>query len=73
MQRMRCWRTYTVDEGVEMEFEYLMSEGENAGKMRWVKLLSAQTIHGAMCLQFLVEEMVRVSNKKPMKKYVVSP
>lgn len=65
---MRCWRTYTVEEGVEMEFEYLMEDGAHEGKMRWIKLLSPQTIHCAMCLQSLVEEMVRVNNKRLIKK-----
>ncbi|EDQ91616.1 uncharacterized protein MONBRDRAFT_15069, partial [Monosiga brevicollis MX1] len=68
VQRMRCWRTYTVEEGVEMEFEYLMDVDENnKPKMQWIKLLSEQTIHCAMCLQFMVEEMLRIAKKQPIK------
>eukprot|EP00730_Choanoeca_flexa_P016313 TRINITY_DN7675_c0_g1_i1.p2 TRINITY_DN7675_c0_g1~~TRINITY_DN7675_c0_g1_i1.p2 ORF type:complete len:482 (+),score=173.85 TRINITY_DN7675_c0_g1_i1:3565-5010(+) len=68
VQRMRCWRTYTVEEGVEMEFEYLVEAEGDKQKMEWIKTLSPQTIHTAMCLQFLVEEMVRENNRKPFKK-----
>ena len=67
VQRMRCWRTYTTEDGIEMEFEYLFDDGKQ-GKMKWVKVMNAQTIHMAMCLQLLVEEMVRVKNAKPVKK-----
>lgn len=53
--------------GVEMEFEYLLeAEGEKQ-KMEWIKTLSQQTIHSAMCLQFLVEEMVRENQRKAFK------
>ena len=36
--------------------------------MSWVKLVSPQTIHIAMCLQFLVEEMLRLRKRKAIKK-----
>jgi hypothetical protein len=50
-----------------MEFEYLLeAEGEKQ-KMEWIKTLSQQTIHSAMCLQFLVEEMVRENQRKAFK------
>eukprot|EP00035_Acanthoeca_spectabilis_P020534 m.433406 g.433406 ORF g.433406 m.433406 type:complete len:499 (-) comp17571_c0_seq1:68-1564(-) len=70
VQRMRCWRTYTVEEGVEMEFEYYFDpvRGAQEGEMKWVKILSTQTIHIAMCLQFLVEEMLRLRKKQGIKK-----
>jgi len=70
VQRMRCWRTYTVKEGVEMEFEYYFDPpaGKKEGEMKWVKMLSPQTIHLAMCLQFMVEEMLRLRKSKPLKK-----
>lgn len=116
VQRMRCWRTYTVEEGecrpvplpsfplsthycpprpsilpsppsvvdvrqliivfnscatgVEMEFEYYFDpvRGAQEGEMKWVKILSTQTIHIAMCLQFLVEEMLRLRKKQGVKK-----
>lgn len=70
VQRMRCWRTYSVQEGgVEMEFEYYFDpvRGAKEGEMKWVKMLSPQTIHLAMCLQFMVEEMLRLRKKKPIK------
>jgi hypothetical protein len=35
--------------------------------MQWIKILSSQTLHCAMSLQFLVEEMVRYQQGKPMK------
>jgi len=71
VQRMRCWRTYSVNEGgVEMEFEYYFdpAKGQKEGEMKWVKMLSPQTIHLAMCLQFMVEEMLRLRKSKPIKK-----
>lgn len=68
VQRMRCWRTYTVEEGIEMEFEYFFDTSDGEGKMKWVKIQSTQTIHMAMCLQLLVEEMVRIKNGKPIHK-----
>eukprot|EP00049_Salpingoeca_infusionum_P018697 m.358390 g.358390 ORF g.358390 m.358390 type:complete len:473 (-) comp18138_c0_seq1:706-2124(-) len=67
VQRMRCWRTYTVDEGVELEFEYLFDGDDGKPKMKWIKLLSASTIHVAMSLQFLVEELVRINQKKRLR------
>lgn len=36
--------------------------------MGWVKFVSPQTIHLAMCLQFMVEEMLRVRKKGPIRK-----
>lgn len=70
--RIRCWRTYTVEEGVEMEFEYYFdpASGQQEGKMGWVKMISPQTIHMAMCLQHLVEEMIRLRKRQPIKKFV---
>lgn len=50
---------------VEMEFEYFF---ESTQKMGWVKFVSPQTIHLAMCLQFMVEEMLRTRKKAPIKK-----
>ena len=68
--RIRCWRTYTIDEGVEMEFEYYFdpAPGQKEGRMGWVKLVSSATIHMAMCLQQLVEEMIRLKKSQPVKK-----
>lgn len=68
VQRMRCWRTYTVDDGIEMEFEYFFDTEDGEGKMKWVKVMSSQTIHMAMCLQLLVEEMIRIKDGKPLRK-----
>ncbi|EGD83192.1 hypothetical protein PTSG_12085 [Salpingoeca rosetta] len=62
VRRMRCWRTYSTEDGVELEFEYLVSTDDNGDmKMKWIKLVSEATIHLAMCLQFLVEEMLRIN------------
>lgn len=49
-----------------MEFEYYFDpvRGAQEGEMKWVKMLSPQTIHMAMCLQFMVEEMLRTRKKK---------
>ena len=53
-----------------MEFEYYFDpvKGAREGEMKWVKILSPQTIHIAMCLQFLVEEMLRVRKKQSIKR-----
>eukprot|EP00054_Salpingoeca_dolichothecata_P024349 m.165711 g.165711 ORF g.165711 m.165711 type:complete len:626 (-) comp24983_c0_seq3:45-1922(-) len=63
VQRMRCWRTYTTEEGVEMEFEYYFDPD-----MTWVRILADNTIHLAMCLQSMVEEMLRLRDGKEIKK-----
>lgn len=68
---MRCWRTSTVsDNVVELEFEYFFPPqgDQKEGRMSWVKIVSSQTIHIAMCLQFLVEEMLRLRKRKPIRR-----
>lgn len=70
IQRMRTWRTYTSDDEVELEFEYSLEPVGEAtqSKMRWVQLRTRQCIHAAMCLQFMVEEHVRLRDKIPLKR-----
>lgn len=70
VQRIRCWRTYNTDDGVEMEFEYYFepSEEHPEGKMRWIRLCSKHVIHVAMCLQSFVEELLRLRSRKPIKR-----
>lgn len=77
VQRMRCWKTATLMPGpsipevdgkkvnVELEFEYYL---EKQNKMQWIKVLSPQAIHISMCLQFMVEEMLRLKRNKPIRK-----
>lgn len=77
VQRMRCWKTCTIEQGakipdidgkpvtVEFEFEYFL---EKTAKMQWIKVLSPQSIHISMCLQFLVEEMLRLKKGAPIRK-----
>eukprot|EP00039_Didymoeca_costata_P006144 m.87789 g.87789 ORF g.87789 m.87789 type:complete len:500 (+) comp13129_c2_seq6:234-1733(+) len=83
VQRMRCWRTSSIPEDkekhpssgypeidgkqalVEMEFEYFFEQKQ---KMGWVKLVCSQTIHIAMCLQFMVEEMLRLKRNQAVRK-----
>ena len=67
---MRCWRTSSVGDTVELEFEFYFppGAGESEGKMSWVKIVSPHTIHIAMCLQFLVEEMMRLRKSKPIRR-----
>jgi hypothetical protein len=36
--------------------------------MKWIKVLSPQTIHMAMCLQTMVEEMIRLKDRKDIIK-----
>ncbi len=38
--------------------------------MDMVRVLGPQTIHIAMCLEFVVEEILRVRARNPIKKYV---
>jgi len=77
VQRMRCWKTCTIESGagipdidgkkvtVEFEFEYFL---EKTAKMQWIKVLSPQSIHISMCLQFLVEEMLRLKKGAAIRK-----
>ena len=66
--RMRCWRIMKGEssdqvgmmksEGskLELSFEYLVTPE----KLEWVRLLSGQAILMSMCLQSMVEELVRI-------------
>ncbi len=38
--------------------------------MRWIRVLSKNIIHVAMCLQSFVEELLRIRARKPIKKCV---
>jgi hypothetical protein len=45
IQRMKCWRTYTVDDGVEMEFEYFFEDTETKGEVCCFALLLSTPTH----------------------------
>jgi len=68
---MRCWRIMSVsgrDKNVlntsssssqsselELSFEYLMHSGE----LQWITVVSSQAILMSLCLQSMVEELLR--------------
>lgn len=70
--KMRCWRIMTLTSSqskmsdliednstkLELSFEYLMGSGE----MQWITLVSSQAIIMSLCLQSIVEEMLRLRN-----------
>lgn len=77
--KMRCWRIMTLaaveatelDEEtvmahnkLELSFEYLMPSGE----LQWVTIVSSQAILISLCLQSMVEELLRMRNDIPIKK-----
>ena len=77
--KMRCWRIMTLaaeeakeeDEDeeanaakLELSFEYLMPSGE----LQWVTIVSSQAILISLCLQSMVEELLRTRNGVAIKK-----
>lgn len=49
---------------LELSFEYLMPSGE----LQWVTIISTQAILMSLCLQSMVEELLRMRNDVPIKK-----
>ncbi len=89
--KMRCWRIMTINGAqeadldeqdqdqdletskLELSFEYLMASGD----LQWVTIYSSQAILMSLCLQSMVEELLRmrsgVSVKKAGEKSCTSP
>ena len=80
--RIRCWRIMTsgkplingppgrlcrpdLESKLELSFEYLVA----ADKLQWITVVSSQAILMSLCLQSMVEELVRVKagEKDPSK------
>lgn len=49
---------------LELSFEYLMPSGE----LQWVTIISTQAILLSLCLQSMVEELLRMRSGVPIKK-----
>eukprot|EP00095_Tigriopus_kingsejongensis_P010016 maker-scaffold1048_size67263-snap-gene-0.22 protein:Tk10016 transcript:maker-scaffold1048_size67263-snap-gene-0.22-mRNA-1 annotation:"sorting nexin-17" len=79
--KMRCWRIMTLADGLasdefndsdpedsgaklELSFEYLMSNQE----LQWITIISPQAILMSLCLQSIVEELLRIRSGIPIKK-----
>ena len=78
--KMRCWRIMTLtgqaydefsdseDEEsrskLELSFEYLMNNQE----LQWITIISSQAILMSLCMQSIVEELLRMRNGVPIKK-----
>lgn len=71
--RMRCWRiTATSDinengekeEHLELAFEYLLRKDQ----MQWITIYSDQAILMSLCLQSIVDEILRIKQGKPVKR-----
>ena len=79
--RIRCWRIMTSgkhltsagltrlkpeqESKLELSFEYLVA----ADKLQWINVVSTQAILMSLCLQSMVEELVRVKagEKEPKR------
>lgn len=71
--RMRCWRITSTseinengerEEHLELAFEYLLRRDQ----MKWIAIYSDEAINMSLCLQSIVDEIVRVKNGRPVKK-----
>eukprot|EP00096_Caligus_rogercresseyi_P011192 TRINITY_DN4329_c0_g1_i1.p1 TRINITY_DN4329_c0_g1~~TRINITY_DN4329_c0_g1_i1.p1 ORF type:complete len:497 (+),score=147.04 TRINITY_DN4329_c0_g1_i1:114-1604(+) len=69
--KMRCWRIMTLtnpkdddDNKLELSFEYLI----NNQSLQWVTIVSSQAILMSICLQSIVEELLRKKSRIPIKK-----
>ena len=56
--------TVIAESNLELSFEYLMPSGE----LQWVTIVSCQAILISLCLQSMVEELLRLRNEIPIKK-----
>merc|ERR1711997_27074 len=56
--------TVIADSNLELSFEYLMPSGE----LQWVTIVSSQAILISLCLQSMVEELLRLRNETPIKR-----
>ncbi|XP_020895527.1 sorting nexin-17-like [Exaiptasia diaphana] len=71
--RMRCWRITSstisdednkkTDENMELAFEYLLGKDN----LHWITVYSDQAILISMCLQSIVDEILRLKQGKPIK------
>ena len=52
-----------VRQKLELSFEYLM----NSGELQWVTIISSQAILMSLCLQSIVEELLRIRNGTKLK------
>lgn len=68
VDRIRSWRTYTNEEEVELEIEFHLEH--TTDKMRWIQFRVRNCIHAAMCLQFMVEETIRIRDRTPLRRPV---
>lgn len=71
--RMRCWRiTASSDinengkkeEHLELAFEYLLRKDQ----MEWITIYSDQAILMSLCLQSIVDEILRIKHGRPIKR-----
>ncbi|XP_040565287.1 LOW QUALITY PROTEIN: sorting nexin-17 [Lepeophtheirus salmonis] len=69
--KMRCWRIMTLtnprdddDNKLELSFEYLI----NNQTLQWVTIVSSQAILMSICLQSIVEELLRKKSRIHVKK-----
>ena len=81
--RMRCWRIMSAEQSaisalpassgtcgscppaLELSFEYLMPSTQ---EMQWISITSSQAILMSICLQSIVEELLRIRNDQPLKR-----
>lgn len=71
--RMRCWRITSTseinengekEEHLELSFEYLLKRDQ----MQWITIFSDQAILMSLCLQSIVDEILRIKQGKPIKR-----
>ena len=56
--------TVIANSKLELSFEYLMPSGE----LQWVTIVSSQAILMSLCLQSMVEELLRMRNNVKIKR-----
>ena len=56
--------TVIANSKLELSFEYLMPSGE----LQWVTVVSSQAILMSLCLQSMVEELLRIRNNVKIKR-----
>lgn len=71
--RMRCWRITATselnengkkEEHLELAFEYLLRKDQ----MQWITIYSDDAILMSLCLQSIVDEILRIKEGRPVKK-----
>eukprot|EP01137_Pigoraptor_chileana_P036242 Opistho-2@31464 len=58
--RMRCWKLVGLNDRVEFSFHYVFSKQD----MQWVSVKGKQAIFASLCVQSIVDEIMRLREKE---------